>query len=177
MTTVIEELRDAINNLAHQDIPLQSIKGDLNELLDEVDTMNGGSQPFIYVQLVHSADFANPACFVPITAAGDSSTYEPQTLVLPPSNTTDVSASVGNVTVDAKINATLIVQNANGSIWIELFCSPDELFMAGDNRHLDTSTNEGGAGVGLSWNVGGKRVDIADVGAHSAFLIVRAYLA
>ncbi len=37
-------LRETINNYRHQDMPLQSIKDDLNALLDEVEIMNGGSQ-------------------------------------------------------------------------------------------------------------------------------------
>src|SRR6266576_110796 len=38
--TTLEELRGTINNYRHQDMPLQSIKDDLNVLLDEVE-MNG----------------------------------------------------------------------------------------------------------------------------------------
>jgi len=44
VTTALEELRDTVNNYRHQDIPLQSIKDDLNVLLDEAENMNGVSQ-------------------------------------------------------------------------------------------------------------------------------------
>ncbi len=44
----METLRETINNYRHQDMPLQSIKDDLNVLLDEVE-MSGGSQSLLHV--------------------------------------------------------------------------------------------------------------------------------
>ncbi len=40
----LEELRDTVNNYRHQDMPLQSVKDNLNVLFDEVEGMNGSSQ-------------------------------------------------------------------------------------------------------------------------------------
>jgi hypothetical protein len=64
--SAIDELRSLVNNLHHQDMPLQSIKDDLNALLDEAETMSGGVRR-LDLGIITPADLAStpPVLYTP----------------------------------------------------------------------------------------------------------------
>lgn len=135
----------------------------------------GGSVPYVRLALRHSADFANIVGGAPV--ASFSPAIE-AALTLPPSlfgNDSIIDALVYNPTAsDVVVTCTLVVQSADGTIWIQQDSPGDQTIAAGGNANIDFAANSGSAGVGLSWNSVTKQVDIANAGVYSAFFTIEA---
>lgn len=130
----------------------------------------GGGSPMVGVVLSHSADVSNLSGSCPIGAQADGLRT---TITLPPTafgNNGSVRTLVSNFSgADVNVTGFLVVQNADGTVWLQQGAAA-QLFIDGSSSVLDFSSNDGGAGAGLTWNGVDLRIDIATAGAYSAFV-------
>jgi hypothetical protein len=134
-----EKLRSTINNVADQDMPLQSIKDDLNELLDEAESMSGIQSAT--VTLDDSQVKALPGTDVELVAAPGSGK-----LILPLYAIFITNFAVAYSGIDANTDFPAIwVSQQTSPIYLTEFIDSDESVVDQTSlTQLLTTTNEFG---------------------------------